>query len=87
VKRTDSAQKVANTGFDDTVPQLGFAITMDGVDIDNAVDEVLDPPFSGRLHVRFTVPKTAAGKRMAVTLTIAADSPIATKVMTFSVTP
>jgi hypothetical protein len=87
VKRTDSAERVANTGFDDTVPQLGFGITMDGEDIDSVVDEVLDPPFGGRLHVRFTVPKTAEGKRLAITLTIAADSPIATKVMTFTVAP
>jgi hypothetical protein len=87
VKRTDSAEKVANTGFDDTTPFLGFAITMDGEDIDNLVDEVIDPPFSGRLHVRFTVPRMAEGKRLAITLTIAADSPTATKVVTFTVSP
>ena|SRR2546421_6892380 len=43
--------------------------------------------FERRIHVSFTLPETAAGKRLAITMTISTDTLTARKTVAFTVAP
>jgi hypothetical protein len=91
--RTESAAKVVHTEIDDDdVAGLDVAMTIDGENV--AINPLFEPSFTepgywfeeGKLRLRFTVPKTAEGKRLAIKITAEADTTV-TKVVAFTVGP
>jgi hypothetical protein len=99
--RSDSAaKKVQRLLEDDDNPALGAAVTVDGKHVPiESVDGCSSCRLPGnpraeywfsepRMRMRFTVPKTAEGKRLKIKMTAAqGDTPTATKVVTFTVRP
>jgi hypothetical protein len=99
VTRSDSAAKIVHTAlFDQDNPDLYVAVTIDGENVALKSVEGCSPCrvpgdpaseywfFDHKIRMKFTVPKTAAGKRLAIKMTAAqGDTPTATKVVAFTV--
>ena len=62
---------------------LAVQVTVGGVD-GTPLDFELDFGSDELIHVSFTVPETAAGKRLTIKLTIGADIPSGTKIVAFT---
>jgi hypothetical protein len=84
VTRSDSGAKIARPEIE-TEPKLDVAVTIDGPS--NNGLSYMTYFEDGRIHVLFTTPKAAKGRRLTIKMTIAADSPTATKIVTFPVAP
>jgi hypothetical protein len=94
VTRSDSAAKVVHTALIDSWPVVNVAVKIDGEKV--AIKSVGAPDVTGseywffdsKIRMKFTVPKTGEGKRLAIKMTAAqSDTPTATKVVTFTVGP
>jgi hypothetical protein len=97
--RSDSAAKIKERVVDETDnPAVNVAVTIGGENVAVETVEGCAPcrlsgnPESeywfsdGKIWVRFTVPETAAGKRVAIKMTVAEhDTPTVTKDVTFTV--
>jgi hypothetical protein len=82
--------KVGVTGSNSAREEVDSAIATGALEVvvwveDTPLDFALTFPADGKLHVKFKVPKTAAGKRLRITLTIAPDAPGSTKFVAFTV--
>jgi hypothetical protein len=85
VTRNDSAAKTGQSPIEKE-PTTVAHVTINGGDEDTDPEADVQWGFlDGKFFVRFTVPKAAEGKRLTIKMTIAADSPTATKVVTFTV--
>lgn len=103
VTRSDSAAKVVHTPLDALYPDAAVTINGESLAIKSVAvpcascadgctcSDVTEPEawfFDGKIRVKFTVPKTAEGKRLAIKITAEqGDAPAATKVVTFTVGP
>jgi hypothetical protein len=95
VTRRDSAAKAGQVkAVFDSNPAVDLAVTIDGRDAltGPVTPESVVPASYGfwpddKIHVILTLPKAAAGKRMVIKMTIAADSPRAAKIVAFTVAP
>lgn len=84
VTRNDSAGEVADAAIT-TDMTLDVAVTIDGEVVVTTPLTHLEYGFDRRVHVSLTLPETAAGKRLTIKMTIAADRLTATKIVTFTV--
>lgn len=77
-------------GGDSAVEEVNAAIGSEALEVVvwheyTPLDFALGFPADGMIHVNFTVPRTAGGQRLKVTLTIARDAPGGTKFVAFRV--
>jgi hypothetical protein len=82
--------KVGVTGSNSAREEVDSAIATGALEVVvwieyTPLDFALAFPADEKMHVSFKVPKTAAGKRLRITLTIAPDAPGSTKFVAFTV--
>jgi hypothetical protein len=83
VTGSDSAEEEVNAAIE--TGSLDVLVTIGGV---NGIPLDIEYGFfyaDGKIHVNFTVPKTAEGKRLTIKLKIGADIPTGTKIVAFTV--
>jgi hypothetical protein len=90
--RNDSAAKIVHTALIDPYPVVQVVVTIDGENV--AMKSVGAPSltepeywfFDNKIRMSFTVPETAAGKRLTIKMTAAQpDTPTVAKVVVFTV--